>query len=477
MKKSIVGKIGPYITAALFPISFVQAQETDISLPNDTSISGVELKLEKNDSVYLSFTLKTSAQGLSNKDALIIRPAVQNAGQTLWLRPVRIASKYMQLNDRRKRVLAGNRTEPIELLVRAGDEVRYELSWPYKEWMEHLTLDVESYREGVRYKIFERSYATLIDQQQIYFPPIYVAPHVSEIPVPKHLIEQMAERNSFISASKESDAKEADVLAFNFRQGSAYLDLKLDQNADHMRIANNALKAIHDNPDVKLRKVRLWGYSSVEGSRAINEKISTARAEAVYKGIDAAVRPSRRDVEIISGGENWEDLTRQAEADPQVPQRNAVLEILRGEPDTEKRKVKLRALKEAYDYLLKNIFPRQRSAGYMQLFFDVIRRSDTNQQSAMRYNEAVKLIAAGCGDEALALLKNPGVKLPKADAANLWGVCLWQQGNREAAARYFRTALEIAPSHEDARRNLEALDEWDEHHILQPVIVGKAAEE
>ena len=467
-----------FTLAGVLTLGAATAQEAPVRhLAEHAELRDLELTLGKNDSVTLSFLLRTSARKLPANTALMLRPAVRNDGRMLPLRPVRIAVPYMQRKDRRERILAGNRSEPIELLVTAGEEVRYELGWPYEEWMEHLSLDMEAYYEGCRHRIFGRRTFSLADDEQIYFPPVYVAPRITEVPVPKHLIERMAAQNAFISASKESEARESDALAFAFRQGSAYLDLKADQNGTQMKTTEEALLAIQSNSDVTLRKVRLVGYASVEGSKATNDRLATARAEAVYNAIGAAVRPTREKVEIVCGGENWNDLLQQVEADTSVPRRDEVLKILREEPDTELRKKQLRALPDAYAYLMKNIFPRQRSAGYLQVFFDVVRRSDRNQQIAIRYNDAATAVAAGRYDEAVQLLDQSTLPLPEAHTANIRGVCLWMQGDLEGAARYFRTALDIDPSLEAARQNLTAVEGWDEHHILQPVVVSTPAEE
>lgn len=474
---------------ALLPVLHVAeaASRTDGTTPEaplrmwrHAEVSSPELKMLGEDSVEVRFTLRTSARKLSAREIFVLRPFVSNAGQSLYLRPVEIARPYKFRNERRSRILAGNRQEPVEMLVEAGEEVAYEMTWRYEEWMEHLTLSVESYYEGCGARIYDRTTRPLIANRQLYFPPVYVSPRISEVAVPKHLIEQMAAQSSFIHADKGDDETtmgRSRSLAFSFRQGQSRLDMSLDQNREHMERVNAALRAIEGNPDVRLREVRLMGYASVEGSRTTNERLALERAKAVYTGIDAAVRPSMETMRISSGGENWEDLRREVEADTLCPRRDEVLRILTQEPDTEKRKAQLRALGTSYAYLLKNIFPRQRSAGYLQLFFDVIRRSDANQQSALRYNEAVAHAAARRYDEALALLENPGVKLPEAQAANLRGVCLWMQGKAPEARGYFRLALEADPQLADARENLAALEAWDEHTFFGKITVTPAPED
>ncbi|MBO8470198.1 MAG: hypothetical protein IAB82_00180 [Bacteroidetes bacterium] len=435
-------------------------------------ISHVHMELGDDDSVRISFTLKTVKKGLPADRTFVVRPQATNSGTTKALRTFRIERPYKELKDRRSDILSGSRPRVSEtgaIYLKAGESIFYTETWAYEPWMEHLELETLSWYEGCCDKQTGLEGTPLTSSQQIYFPPVYYSPKISEIPVPKFLIEEMAEKNSFISASQEDGADRSAALAFQFRQGSSYLDPNLSDNRKRMSLVEDALKAISENPDVRLRKVIMTGYASVEGSRELNERLATERARSVLAGIDAKVRPENSIVEIICGGEDWDDLLRQVQKDTLTPMRDSVLNILTGEPDMEARKVRLKGLGEAYTYLLEEIFPRQRSAGYLQLFFDVINRSDINQRIAIRFNEAADAASSGNYDKALEILEKRDLPLPEAESYNLRGVCFWKKGDTALAEEYFMKALELKPDMEEAADNLEMLREWDKYHHLEEV--------
>lgn len=440
-------------------------------------ISGLDMELGDDDSVRVSFNVATTRKDLPATRTFVLRLKASNGATEKPLRLIRVERPYKELKDRRQDILTRSprRVSPdAAIYLKAGDSLTYTETWKYEPWMSSLSLGADSWYEGCCDKMSDAGSADISGPQQIYFPPVYYSPLVAEVPVPKFLIEEMAEKNSFISASRDDGADRSAALAFQFNQGSSALDLGLSDNTYRMSLVNDALKAIMDNPDVRLRKVIMTGYASVEGSRALNERLAKERAEAVLAGIEAGIRPDRSIVEIVCGGEDWEDLLKQVQMDKDVPQRDSVLSILTKEPDTEVRKVMLRNLPRSYRYLLDEIFPRQRSAGYLQLFFDVINRSDINQRIAIRFNEAAAAAEAGNYDEALAILEKRDLPLPEAAAQNLRGVCLWQKGELEEAEACFVKALELEPGMEAAARNLGMIREWDKYHHLQEVQVVPA---
>lgn len=226
-------------------------------------------------------------------------------------------------------------------------------------------------------------------------------------------------------------------LSVYFRAGYRALDLNYEDNAATLKRILDAVRIIERDPRSRLLCVRIIGQTSPEGSQRINEILSQKRGDALksYLMTRGPIPESR--FEVVSYGEAWAELRELVAADPAVPHREEVLDVIDNVPvwDSERQIGRLSALwkidgERPYWYMYKNLFPKLRNASYVKVYFD-----DEPDAACGTIDRAGELIAAGDYAGALELLRE--VK----DDERAWAalaVCHAMTGDRAAAQEYLR---------------------------------------
>lgn len=159
-----------------------------------------------------------------------------------------------------------------------------------------------------------------------------------------------------------------DSVRIHFRVGKSRLDMDLGENR---RVLEDIREKLRLNADdsvyYRLENVLVVGGASPEGSVALNRKLSGERAETLFNYLSqyATFPDSLRHFTFL--GCDWNGLYRLAEADPDLPEREKTLDLLRRiAADPEEGDVwKLRSFKggEPYAYMSRNHFPVLRASG------------------------------------------------------------------------------------------------------------------
>lgn len=112
-----------------------------------------------------------------------------------------------------------------------------------------------------------------------------------------------------------------------------------------------------------LTSIDIYGFSSPDGSLFYNERLARQRARTAGNYL---FRNSSSPLDIYtihSGGEDWNMLRERVAADPGVPERMEILQIIDSDLNPEEKEKKLRALGNGtWRYLSRNIFPLLRRA-------------------------------------------------------------------------------------------------------------------
>ena len=169
----------------------------------------------------------------------------------------------------------------------------------------------------------------------------------------------------------------ADSVKVYFRVGQYTFDPALRSNREVMdNFINTVCKAkAEDN----IKSIIVNGYASPDGTSTVNERLSLLRCENIADYVAEHAGVNRNIIETSAEGIAWSELRRLVEEDPNVPQRERVLEILDNTPiwifDKEGkiisgRKARLMSLSrgEPYRWMLKNIFPELRNAVAVTIF-------------------------------------------------------------------------------------------------------------
>lgn len=111
-----------------------------------------------------------------------------------------------------------------------------------------------------------------------------------------------------------------------------------------------------------LRNLVVRGASSIDGSEPYNIRLARDRADEVRKYITAHSKLTKNDIEIVSDGENWDDLLLFVRKDKDLPMRDDVLRILTSSASNNNKENSLRTLGNGsvWKYLAENIFPPTR---------------------------------------------------------------------------------------------------------------------
>ena len=156
------------------------------------------------------------------------------------------------------------------------------------------------------------------------------------------------------------------IARFNFRVNRSELLPELGNNRVEFARVDSVAKVILLNTDVKVKNVSIDGYASPEGTDAANLKLSQNRALSFADYLRRTYNLSRGVLNGVGHGSDWEGLRNSVMADANVPNKQAVLDVLAAAGNNEVRKTNLRKLDagQPYAYLLANHYPPLRRTEY-----------------------------------------------------------------------------------------------------------------
>lgn len=162
---------------------------------------------------------------------------------------------------------------------------------------------------------------------------------------------------SHAATISKSDSTSLFALQFRFQDALLLYDYKTNA------IELDRLKVIlQDSTNINVDKIEIVGFASPDGYDAGNEILARERAIAVrgylYWRYPYLKRtPLTIEYRVVS----WDSVVEVVERDKNVPDRNKVLSIVGSRSSSQDKTSKLKLLQSgAYEYLLKNIFSKQR---------------------------------------------------------------------------------------------------------------------
>lgn len=168
-----------------------------------------------------------------------------------------------------------------------------------------------------------------------------------------------------------------------FAQGARTIDRHYMDNNKALVELISAVRAIEASGDSEVMRIVVIGYTSPEGSSAINEKLAKDRAITVRDFLlrNTPITPER--ISIYNGVVDWIGLRQQVEASD-MPEKYTIIDIIDNVPvwDAEKqigRHGQLMKLNSGnpYRYMYDNYFPRLRNSAFIKVYY---RNSDENQK-------------------------------------------------------------------------------------------------
>lgn len=338
------------------------------------------------DSVHVGFEL--SAAGLSSDYRMDLNPVLYSVSNHISLDPVRISGRRNQrlqqrgkLYDRKSVKGRGIRNSNPLYEISVTDTLHYQVSLPFESWMSIVSLRVDGRLTGCCSSVIMPSYEAVSNlslcplQEEI----AEVSTVVDSIPTAVLCAtERLAVTEKFICPITEYVAdKQAGMyhrnqaaLRIYFRQSYSRMDTTYCDNGAVLHRFEQALQVMQADTTVRITRILIVGYASIEGTASMNERLAAQRAAclkdfAVVRGISASC------IETVNMGEGWDEL-RDLVVESNVEAREEVLRIIDNVPVMNGREKQLMDLRggKPYRWMMEHLFPLQRNAGYVKIYYE-----------------------------------------------------------------------------------------------------------
>ena len=332
------------------------------------------------DEVVVSFDIETA--GLPRNYKVTFIPIMYNEGtQMVNLPPVSMVGKQMARQEKR----AGREQGDRRIIRGSTREVlKYTASVPFEEWMQLVSVSIYPFIEGCT-SIWEDTPITVSEDRLLYYN---LMPYFDDAPLEYTLteLEKYDLENPFLHPM-EDYSKRYDILLKDrdkgsskviFKVGSSVIDTAMEDNANVLQAILKAFELIEKDPNAILKHIFIAGYASPEGSLSLNTKLAQNRAESVKRYIQSRMTVRNESLfELYNGREDWQGLREKVE-NSTMAEKHDVLRIIDSYTmEQESRKRELQGLDGGapYRFMLDNFYPPLRSAGYVQVYYEIDRRA------------------------------------------------------------------------------------------------------
>ena len=405
----------------------------------------------------IEITFEMEIDRFSSDYRYVLTTVLWNDTLSIDLKPIVAHGRNKRISEVRKSVINSDYTPATTKLMSS-----YKIVVPYRQWMSNVSLSLErvmvGYNKTLKYPTLLLLHNQLPQPAPILASPIFTddvklsynkeferkySDYVFMSPISEHVKTQ----------SEFSDLEEYKSLKLYFEKSVTKLDGFYKNNYRSLNQIKEALSIIDSTEDIELSKIIIYGSSSPEGMFSFNERIGLQRAESVVEFISKYT--GFEGIEIINLAEDWSEL-RVMVAQSNITDKDKVLWIIDNYSVFEGREKKLIELNggTTYRHLLAEYFPKLRSAGYMQLFYDVKANEDF-----INSTRAVELIKQKKYQVALDLLTQIQ-QTPFRD--NLIGVCYQSMGDNDSAKEHFVRAMNEGDT--DALNNMLNLEKYESEY-------------
>ena len=481
------------ITYTLFTLLFMLATAIGQARADETpdyvsTATGEQVRLHKG-RVEISFTLDLGERVVYTNHRRIVTPVLVSADgrQEASLPSVIVSGRNRAIQEEKAR-RDEQRETPVFVAMRGNKPenrvVSYQASADYQPWMDDARLSLREEVVGCRC-------GELLQAEQVLRDPLLYRPVLrpsAETVVPRTFTPRSEERDAF--------------LIYPVDQTRLYPDRY--SNRTELAKIDSALQFVRHNPAYQIQRIYLSGYASPEGSFAHNRELAEGRAEALRRYVLRQYDLPDTLLVVTRGDENWTGLA-EAVARMELPNRDALLEIIRSDEDPDRREARLKqADANAYALLLRTVYPALRKNTFRISYISrertpqEARRLAEEQPGELNAYEFYTVARTYCANDSAAygdlLLKAADTYPDNAEANNnaaricltrgdleaarkyldrtnnepfTWnnrGVLLWMQGRREEALFWLRKAADEGDP--QARENLKEIDQLMKNFLL-----------
>lgn len=331
-----------YSLLALLPLVPVAADEVK-RLPGGAEVSGVDIRKQR-DSVVIRMNLNLSGMEVGRNRSIVVTPLFYAEGEEEWLPAIEVMgrTRYLYYQRNEESLYADSPYTIIKKDKNATQQVGYQVSVPYRKWMDRASLVVAE--DTCQCGEVSKGNSILLAQADLVFTP----------------------RLAYISPQAET--RKARALS-----GEAYLDFPVNKTVIYPEYRRNTaelakiratIDTIRTDKDFSITRISLKGYASPEGRYAANVRLSEGRTDALKDYLMGEYGFEASLFRTNAGAENWEGL-RKYVAQSGLADKEAILVIIDSEeePDAKEQRIR-REHAASYRILLQDCYPALRRTDY-----------------------------------------------------------------------------------------------------------------
>ena len=331
-----------YSLLALLPLVPVAADEVK-RLPGGAEVSGVDIRKQR-DSVVIRMNLNLSGMEVGRNRSIVVTPLFYAEGEEEWLPAIEVMgrTRYLYYQRNEESLYADSPYTIIKKDKNATQQVGYQVSVPYRKWMDRASLVVAE--DTCQCGEVSKGNSILLAQADLVFTP----------------------RLAYISPQAETRKERA-------LSGEAYLDFPVNKTVIYPGYRRNTaelakiratIDTIRTDKDFSITRISLKGYASPEGKYAANVRLSEGRTDALKDYLMGEYGFEASLFRTNAGAENWAGL-RKYVAQSGLADKEAILAIIDSEeePDAKEQRIR-REHAASYRILLQDCYPALRRTDY-----------------------------------------------------------------------------------------------------------------
>ena len=331
-----------YSLLALLPLVPVAADEVK-RLPGGAEVSGVDIRKQR-DSVVIRMNLNLSGMEVGRNRSIVVTPLFYAEGEEEWLPAIEVMgrTRYLYYQRNEESLYADSPYTIIKKDKNATQQVGYQVSVPYRKWMDRASLVVAE--DTCQCGEVSKGNSILLAQADLVFTP----------------------RLAYISPQAETRKTRA-------LSGEAYLDFPVNKTVIYPEYRRNTaelakiratIDTIRTDKDFSITRISLKGYASPEGRYAANVRLSEGRTDALKDYLMGEYGFEASLFRTNAGAENWAGL-RKYVAQSGLADKEAILAIIDSEekPDAKEQRIR-REHAASYRILLQDCYPALRRTDY-----------------------------------------------------------------------------------------------------------------
>lgn len=314
---------------------------------------------QRGDSLYVDMAVTTEGRNVPSRMSADFTPVLVSGERSLALPAVSLMGRNSYRNHRRALALmsakergAYEKSAPYYVVpdYKGDSRMDYRLALPYEAWMSSAQLTLQRIDCGCgKSSVTDvRLLAGKVSLEEVIVIERYrIEPHLAYIRPEAEAVKSRAEQGeSFL----------------DFAVGKTAVNPEFGRNAAELEKIRRMIDLVQDDKDLTIKRIVIVGYASPEGSLAMNERLSEGRAKALRDYLQSrypAIPGSLYSIRF--GGENWDDLVKAVQTSD-MPDKQAVLDIIDRYSIIGGREAKLMALKGGtpWRYMLREMFPSLR---------------------------------------------------------------------------------------------------------------------